>query len=1082
MDQNKKKQWLVLIMCAAAVILLCVLFSGISENAEKDDSHSFSVYMTEILSSNSIYTDSLGHTHDFLELYNSADAPIDISGFKLTDDQKSIGYVIPEGTILGPGEYLVIWCEKDNDEGIADFSISKEGGEVIYLMNRKNVIIDTVSTLPCKSNMSMVLSGSTWTLAGYATPGFPNTQTGHEAYLRSRSASGFSLCISEVISSNTLFAAEDGTCSDMVELHNTSDKDLDISGCRLSDDPEKIKYSFPDGTVLGPGAYLVLWCGSGTEAGFGISSAGETLILQSPGGDIIQELEIPSLEKNTAWVLTEDGTYLATSQVTPGYSNDAAGYEAYMASLDSGTITVSINEVMSSNATTRTEAEEFCDWVELYNASQEETDLTGWWISDDPSRPFKWMLPSCTISPGGYLLIYCDGKNTSEDGLLHASFSLDSFGETLILSTPAGAIADSLSLPQMTSDSSCVKDPEGNISISHMPTPGLPNTREAYISYQETLSMPEGLCLNEVMTRNDQYLQQRDNKYYDWVELYNNSSADVDLSSFYLTDSLSDPTRCSLPQETLAPGKYTVIVLKDDLLSLNSQEEWLYLCSANGKVLDCMHLVDIPYRYSYGRSLSGNGFFYFPEPTPGEENSSGEHTLSDSPEASADPGIYDDITGLTVSLTAPEGSEIYYTTDGSWPSFASAKYEAPLDLTATTIIRAFSVSPGSVPSNTVTLPYIINEGHTLPVVSLTLDRADLYGSSGIITIPESESEKYGNITFLDTDGSSFTMDCGVSLYGSLSRFTNYKKSFKLRFRSLYGDSRLHYDLYDDCDVESFSSLVLRNSQDYPLSFFREELMTTLVQDCSEELMTAHTRYCILYLNGQYYGIFALKEAFSEAFYAEHKDYPEETCRCVRVIDVLEEGPDLYEIMRYANRNDLSDPDAYAYVSSQVDVDSAIDWIIFEAYCANSDILNNVRYMQSTQDNIWHYVFYDLDWSMYTHYTMAPLDPEEQFSMIPRGLLQNPEFRDRFLKRLAYLLGTTLSDENVLARIDELTRELEPEMPRERQTWEGSMDGWYYRIGELKDFAHGRAEEVIWDFADYLGLSSQDVQSYFGDLL
>lgn len=1086
--KKQTKQLYIMIASMIGVIVLCLIFWHSSSLSSKDDSHSFAVYITEVLSSNSLYSDDLGHNHDFIEIYNSADGEIDISGYKLTDSQRNIGYEFPAGTCIKPGEYMVVWCEANTDEPIANFSISKSGGEIIYLMNRKNVIIDVVNTLPTKRNMPMVLtSDGNWTLQSFATPGFPNTQQGYDAYLQSKHASSFPVLINEVLASNTHFPAPDGVCYDFIELYNTSDTEVDLSGCRLSDTPEKVKYYFATGTSIPAKGYLLLWCDENSGLPFKISSQGtDSIIFQSPSGDMIDEVILPALDDNYSYARTNDLEFTITDLVTPGFINDASGLESYIESNTEKEYLIFINEVMSNNKSTDLGVQGFPDWVEITNLGDSDVNLSGWWLSDDENNLKKWSFPEYIIQPGELLIVLCDSNVTySGEGTLSASISFSRTGETVCLSNPSGILVDRMILSSSEADISFVPSDNDHGAKTIMITPGYPNTYDGFGDYQSSVTMPAGLAISEVMTANDRYLQQNDNKYYDWVELYNNSSSSISLSDYYLSDSLSDLHRLQLPEVSIDPGEYYVIVLNTGNLSLNASEDWIYLTDDEDLILDQMHLKDIPYQCSIGRTSLYGGTYYYSSPSPKTENGEGSPLISSSPTANISPGIYNNIDSLTVSLSAP--GTIYYTTDGSWPTEEDEVYTVPFELTKSTVIRAISVEEGFMQSQTVTLGYFINENHTLPIVSLNCDPSDLYGGNGIITHVYSDWEKHANLSFYDLDGSSFEIDCGVSLFGSLSRETNMKKSFKCIFRSRYGQDVLEYPLYDDSYPNQFHSLVIRNSQDYPLAFIREEIMTTLAQDASDTLQTARTQYVILYLNGNYYGISALKEAFSTEYYATHNDFPEESCKCVRVINVLQDAPELYQLMVFCVKNDLSDPENYAYVTSKVDIDSLIDWVIFETYCANSDILNNVRYLYSSVDGKWRWAFYDLDWSMYGHGGLihGPLDPDEQYSMIPRGLLMNPDFRDRFLTRYAELLSSTLSDQNVTARINSLAESIRPEMPRERELWGGSMDGWDFRLGELRAFVNqdqGRAIELINDVCDYLSLRSNEREYYFGGIL
>ncbi|NLK41679.1 MAG: lamin tail domain-containing protein, partial [Planctomycetes bacterium] len=59
---------------------------------------------------------------------------------------------------------------------------------------------------------------------------------------------------------------------------------------------------------------------------------------------------------------------------------------------------------MASNDSTVADDEgQWPDWIELYNGGNETVNLSGWGISDDPERPYRWVFPSVEIGPSSYL-------------------------------------------------------------------------------------------------------------------------------------------------------------------------------------------------------------------------------------------------------------------------------------------------------------------------------------------------------------------------------------------------------------------------------------------------------------------------------------------------------------------------------------------------------------------------------------------------------------------------------------------------------------------------------------------------------
>lgn len=122
---------------------------------------------------------------------------------------------------------------------------------------------------------------------------------------------------------------------------------------------------------------------------------------------------------------------------------------------------VVINEIMASNATTvADEAGEFEDWIELYNLSGSDVDLTDFALSDNPTNLRKWVFPAGTIIPAnGYLIVWADEDGSQ--GPLHASFKLSASGETLSLVDPQNTFWDNISFDQQETDMGYARVPNG---------------------------------------------------------------------------------------------------------------------------------------------------------------------------------------------------------------------------------------------------------------------------------------------------------------------------------------------------------------------------------------------------------------------------------------------------------------------------------------------------------------------------------------------------------------------------------------------------------------------------------------------
>ena len=83
------------------------------------------------------------------------------------------------------------------------------------------------------------------------------------------------------------------------------------------------------------------------------------------------------------------------------------------------------------------------DWIELYNSSTSDIDLTGYYLSDKLDDPLKWQIPGGVVPAGGNLLIFASGRDEFFGGFLHSNFKItQTQGEDIILSGSDQAVVD----------------------------------------------------------------------------------------------------------------------------------------------------------------------------------------------------------------------------------------------------------------------------------------------------------------------------------------------------------------------------------------------------------------------------------------------------------------------------------------------------------------------------------------------------------------------------------------------------------------------------------------------------------------
>lgn len=127
-----------------------------------------------------------------------------------------------------------------------------------------------------------------------------------------------------------------------------------------------------------------------------------------------------------------------------------------------------INELSASNSFIVADQNgEYDDWIELYNNSSNNIDISGYHLSDNGGNLTAWTFPTSTIIPANdYLIVWAD-KDTTQTGL-HANFKLSAAGETLYLTDPSGAILDEITFPTQTTDVTYGRYPNGTGAFIYM--------------------------------------------------------------------------------------------------------------------------------------------------------------------------------------------------------------------------------------------------------------------------------------------------------------------------------------------------------------------------------------------------------------------------------------------------------------------------------------------------------------------------------------------------------------------------------------------------------------------------------------
>ena len=953
------------------------------------------------------------------------------------------------------------------------------------------------------------------------------------------------VALSEIMISNKGSVPDNlGGYPDYIELHNGSTEKADISGYGLSDSLlEGAKYVFPAGTVMEPDAYVVVWCGGEAEDGMHAPfklSAGEEAVLFDASGRPLDTAVLNSVD--SGMVLRREGEVWTQAKPCPGYPKTEEGMAEYEKSLkETEDIGLYINEFMASNATTICDSfGSYSDWIELYNSTDTDMDISGFGISDNLSQPMKYRFPDgTTIAAKGYLVVFCSGNEGMQNGELHAPFGLRSYGEDVVIANRAGRIIDSYSFKNQETDVSMARIPDGagEFQSNSQPSPGYPNTGAGYSAFDAANRLPlGGVYISEFGGSTGSVAS-------DWVEIYNSTGSAVSLAGYGLSNNPKNPAKWVFPDISIEPGEYLLLYAtgsadkaqKKNLklnFNISSTGEALFFFDPNGKLIDKLSAGRMKSGQSYGRDGSDNRFYYA-EPTPGAQNGKGYEGITQLPAFSVTPGIYDN--AVTVAITAGEGETIRYTTDCTTPNASSEVYSGELSISKNSVIRAAAFRDGYLSGDVATATYLFRSdgvNHALPVVTLVTDPDNLWNSkTGIYATgdqfdPDAASyadtlksatyyqakfateeqvdtiwEKPAAFSLFDDNGKQvFTQNVGIRIAGSFGR-GRAQKGFNVIARKEYGKGSMEYPFFENRPYKEYKAVVLRaGAQDQNRSKIRDELASGLLEGTDINILYQAYRPTVLYLNGEYWGVYFMKEKRNRFFVAQHENTENNVDLAIgkgfkqRSYGDNSDWVSLYE---YATSHDLSASDAYNYVAERMDVDSFRDYMIAEIYNGNTDTYNFQYYR--LKGGKWKFIFYDFCWGFQSpgHETLAfrmGKTPSDVCSAkLFAAMLQNKGWRDSFCRRFGEFLNTAFAPERVSALIEELYGYVEPEIKREREKFNkdtfmgvkqpntnlGTYEGFQSEISKLKDFAQKRPEEIKRQLQSNLGLSDSYMKEVFG---
>ena len=1125
---------LVLILIAVLSVTLLTLYNKNDEQAL--DENYQSVYTSEsirineyVVSNDCTFRDDNWNSPDWIEIFNYGSEPVSLSNFYISDDEANpTKYNLPESTLM-PGEYILVLASggvEQNSEYInVPFQLGKNDKCIIISTTEHTVDKLDIEYLPTDISAGYTDGGS----IGYFSEPTPGSQNSTQSYDTSEiepvNSYGNLLQINEYLSSNEYGITDgDGDHADWIEIYNPNSFAVYAGDIYLSDDENQgNKLRLPE-IEIQPYEYIIVYASGKTEypdgeihAPFKLSENDSKIVLFSLGGYVIDSCDVYYLPKDVSAGKDASGQWGYFTESTPGMENATAFYlssdNLTAEYVSMGQAAVVLNEWMPNNEFGMLDAEgDASDWIELYNTTGDVVSLKGFFLTDDINELNKWAFPEdAVIEPYGYLVVYASGKDETIDGQMHTSFALGS-EEAIYLVSADMKIADSAQLEEMPGNVSKGKTADG-YGYFALPTPGRENTTAYFTEINNSADfLHTNIYISEAATGKVHLSRFRGKSMYEYIEIYNDSDEYADLTGYTIYES-SQSYYTFQSGVSIRPHGHLLVSVKGwvsetidavqaENLSLNSSGERLYLLNAEGTTVDCFDTGYLLGDYSSGR-IEGypDTRVFFMDKTPGDTNSTAYYTTyTEPPEFSKEGGAQDETFYL--AITAAEGAVIYYTLDGSTPDADSKVYTGAIAITSDSIVRAVARSSGKLPSLCTTRTYILEMEHDIPVFCISTAPAGMfYDNSGIYANGSGYGvgdypyfganyfwnvERQASFEYYTADGElALAFDGGIQIAGGYSR-ANAQKSLAIRLRDEYGLSEITYPFFES-GTNTFQHLFLRNGgQDGYISKMRD----AFIQNCAYELGTLDGKRgtpVAVYINGQYWGLYNLRDKLNEDYFRIKYDYGDDV-----QINILTEysspkagdDEDWLDLKAFCLATDFSVEENYNLLAERVDVQAFTDYIIIETFFGNADTHNINFWKAEVEGGKWKPVLFDLDlaifdlgYSMVDDYLNNYLGYHD---FVLDALKESDIFMDQLLERYSYLICNVFTEEYLISEIEEYAGLMDNEMHNNAQKWTvpSSYEKWADNIEKMKIFMIKRRNDIVDELQEYYGLSDEEINELF----
>ncbi len=376
-----------------------------------------------------------------------------------------------------------------------------------------------------------------------------------------------------------------------------------------------------------------------------------------------------------------------------------------------------------------------------------------------------------------------------------------------------------------------------------------------------------------------------------------------------------------------------------------------------------------------------------------------------------------------------------------------------------------------------------------------------------------EWEREASINFFESDGAEtncvLSQNCGIRIQGNYSR-SDLQKGFRLYARTDYGDNNFRYEVFDGLTddngdiLDKYKSLVLRAGGNCAFTTkYSDTYWQSLLTDYDCDMKTS--RPCVVYLNGEYWGLYVLEEDYQADYFEDHHFVNKDDVILYKgdaekyasgykldlgdVPEGQDEGYYFSELMNFFQTHDsLKSDEDFESFCILVDPQSAMDYFAAEIWINNKWDwpgknwsmwkTKNTDFSNEYSDGRWRFVYYDMEFGgvsgsgdcrtntikedNYKKYGLLDTDTNNPAVLCFAYLMTNEGWRSEFYAELEELGTGAFSEQRAKGQLDWINSCYEPLYDQFFERYEGAgttdnaVNGGYASYRCISDFLDGRA--------------------------